>query len=185
VVSILTRLEVIRDTREWLRVRLPDGREAWLQKGDTRPVFRGPGPAGKLRAGEQAGARTAPDAQAVAATALRFLGLPYLWGGTTTFGLDCSGLAQLAYRLHRFLLPRDADLQYADPRLESVPRAKVRAGDLIFFGPGTRGITHVGIALGSDSFVSATTYECPMVRIDRLKDPYWKRLYRGARRVPR
>ena len=168
VAPMLARLEIVEETREWIRARLPDGREGWLQKGDARPVASGPG---RL------------DPQSVAATALMFLGLPYLWGGTSPFGLDCSGLAQLAYRAHGFLLPRDADLQYADSRLAIVRREAIGAGDLVFFGPGADSITHVGIALGSDAFVSATTYRSPTVRIDRLDDPYWEGLYRGARRV--
>ena len=168
VAPMLARLEIVEEAREWIRARLPDGREGWLQKGDARPVTP---EAARL------------DPQSVAATALMFLGLPYLWGGTSPFGLDCSGLAQLAYRAHGFLLPRDADLQYADRRLAIVRREAIGAGDLVFFGPAADSITHVGIALGSDAFVSATTYRSPTVRIDRLDDPYWEGLYRGARRV--
>ncbi len=170
IAPLLSRLEVTEDGPEWLRVRLPDGRSGFLQRADGRPL---------APAGAAAGT---PDPQAVAATALRFLGLPYLWGGTTSFGLDCSGLAQLAYRAHGYQLPRDADLQFADARLLDVPRRRIRAGDLLFFGPDAASITHVGIALGAAAFVNATTYGSPTVRIDRLNDPYWRKLYRGARR---
>lgn len=177
VLPLLSRLEVIggRDGRvreggaapEWLRVRLPDGRIGWAQSGDIRSFgdVEG-GPAGPL------------------ATALRFLGLPYLWGGTTPFGVDCSGLVQLAHRVHGVHLPRDADLQFADRRLTQVPRGRIRAGDLVFFGPRRRAITHVGIALGPGAFLSATTRSGPLVRIDRLTDPYWRKLFLGARRPP-
>ncbi len=177
---MLARIEVMGEGEEWIRVRLPDGREGWLQRGDARPADASPGAGGPADGGVAA---PRPDPQAVTATALRFLGLPYLWGGTTTFGLDCSGLVQLAYRAHGYLLPRDADLQWADPNLEEVSRDGIRAGDLVFFGPDAASITHVGIALGADSFVNATTYRAPTVRIDRLDDPYWENLYRGARRI--
>jgi gamma-D-glutamyl-L-lysine dipeptidyl-peptidase len=170
---LLALVEVSEDRSEWKRIRLPDGRRGWVQSGDLEaaPALRPPGTPLHL------------DGEAVAATALRFLGLPYLWGGTTPFGLDCSGLAQLVYRLHGYLLPRDADLQFGDPNLRAVERAALLGGDLVFFGPHETSITHVGIALHRDEFVSATTFRSPTVRVDRLYDPYWKKLYRGARRL--
>jgi hypothetical protein len=185
VVPILARLEragggphATRDggaapAGDWLHVRLPDDRLGWVQSADLRPAER------------EGGAGWGVRPEAILATALRFLGLPYLWGGTTPFGLDCSGLVQLVHRIHGYMLPRDADLQYADRRLLAVPRTRLRAGDLVFFGPSGTGITHVGLALGKRAFVNATTRGTPVVRIDRLDDPYWKRLYRGARRLPR
>jgi hypothetical protein len=158
---------------DWVRVRLHDDRLGWVQSADLRPAER------------EGGAGWGVRPEAILTTALRLLGLPYLWGGTTPFGLDCSGLVQLAHRVHGYLLPRDADLQFADRRLVAVPRARLRAGDLVFFGPSGTGITHVGLALGKQAFVNATTHGAPTVRIDRLDDSYWKRLYRGARRLPR
>jgi len=167
---LLAVLEVVEDRPEWKRVRLPDGRRGWVQRADLEPL-PSPDPS------------SAPDGASVAATALRFLGLPYLWGGTTPFGIDCSGLTQLVYRLHGRLLPRDADLQHAHEGLRAVERAAIHSGDLVFFGPDERNITHVGVALDRDRFVSATTYRSPTVRVDRLDDPWWAKLYRSARRV--
>ena len=165
---LLAMVEVTEDTDEWKRVRLPDRRTGWVQGGDLAP----------------AGAALL-EHDDFASTALRFLGIPYLWGGTTPFGLDCSGLVQLVHRLHGHRLPRDADLQYADPALAAVRRTEIRSGDLVFFGPKERSITHVGIALDAGGFVSATTYRSPIVRVDHLEDEYWAGLYRGARRLKR
>jgi cell wall-associated NlpC family hydrolase len=181
VLPILARVETIarrappETGSDWLRVRLPDGRSGWAQCADLRAVGGGVsvdgGPGARLPA-------------AIAATALRFVGLPYLWGGTTPFGLDCSGLVQLVHRMHGVLLPRDADLQFADRRLRPVARRQLRPADLVFFGPRAGAITHVGIALGPRAFVNATTHGAPVVRIDRIDDAWWRALYRGARRLP-
>jgi hypothetical protein len=160
---------------DWLPIRLPDGRSGWVQRANLRPVV-------EVRPGVGPQTNTVGRADIIA-TARRFLGLPYLWGGTTPFGLDCSGMVQLAHRVFGITLPRDADLQWADRRLPPVPRTRLRPGDLVFFGPRRGAVTHVGLALGRGSFISATTRNRPEVRVDSLSDPYWKRLYRGARQV--
>jgi cell wall-associated NlpC family hydrolase len=149
------------------RVRAPDGRELHVQAGDVRrrdataPPPRGTG-------------------EEVVATALGLLGAPYQWGGLTALGVDCSGLVATVYRFHGVELYRDADLQMDDPAMLPVERHQLAPGDLVFFGE--RSITHVGLYAGGGEFVSATTFTRPMVRRDRLDDPYWAPLYRGARR---
>jgi cell wall-associated NlpC family hydrolase len=104
-----------------------------------------------------AGVRLTHDRQQVAygaddllATARQFLGLRYLWGGTSAWGLDCSGLVHLVLRAHGVLLPRDAFDQAVAAAVEPVPLDDVRPGDLYFFArPGAR-IHHVGFASGPD-----------------------------------
>ena len=173
VAPMLSRLELAGEPGEdWLRVRLPDGRHGHVHRGDARLD-----PDRAERASEPF------EPAAVVGTALRFLGIPYLWGGTTAYGLDCSGLSQLSYRAHGYLLPRDADQQFADPHLTAVDRDRLRLGDLVFFAPDPDSITHVGIVTAATEFISATTYQAPMVRVDRLDDPYWSGMYRGARRL--
>ncbi|WP_423744049.1 SH3 domain-containing C40 family peptidase (plasmid) [Haladaptatus sp. SPP-AMP-3] len=88
-----------------------------------------------------------PTGKNVVEVARGFLGTEYDWGGVTSDGIDCSGLAWVSYRVNGLVLPRDADQQRAVG--ESVERDDLRPGDLLFF-PG-----HVAISLGGDEYVHA------------------------------
>jgi cell wall-associated NlpC family hydrolase len=85
------------------------------------------------------------------------LGIPYLWGGTSSRGFDCSGLIQTIYRLGGLLLPRDSDQQAEFGRRRRSRRLEsLRTGDLLFFGkPGAR-ISHVGMFLPDGLFLHAS-----------------------------
>jgi hypothetical protein len=78
----------------------------------------------------------------------RMMGIPYLWGGTSGNGIDCSGLARLLHRWIGIEIPRDADMQAAAVRRVEPP---FEIGDLLFFGEGDaeRHVTHVGMSLGN------------------------------------
>jgi len=97
----------------------------------------------------------------IVATAVRFSGVPYLWGGITPLGFDCSGLVKSVFGFHGITLPRDS----RDQRNEGfeVARASVNPGDLLFF-PG-----HVAISCGGEEFVHASASR-GMVAIDSF-DP--------------
>jgi cell wall-associated NlpC family hydrolase len=162
------RLEVMGAVKEgWHRVRLPDGESGFVQAGDVRLA-------------NAADKRTRGSETELVANARRFLGVPYLWGGMTAHGLDCSGLMSLVFRVNGVELLRDADLQFDDPSLQMVERADLRSGDLVFFGK--KKVTHVGLYVGDGRFLSATTYVAPIVQESGLLEPYWSSLYLGARR---
>ena len=165
--TIGARLEVLEREEGWVRVALPDRSSGWVQRGDVR----------LLRAGAHQPRRSVA---AVIATAKRFLGVPYLWGGSTPLGIDCSGFTQLVYHLNGVSLLRDADIQYTQPGLTPVAQADLQPGDLLFFG-GER-ITHTGMYIGRGRFIHCTTYLRPVVQISRLDEPHWTGLYQGARR---
>ncbi len=122
-------------------------------------------------------ARTSKIAQQLTRSALRFLGVPYVFGGTSTSGFDCSGFVQHVFALRGIGLPRTADAQY------DVGRPAVggpRAGDLVFFDT-YGGVSHVGIYLGRGMFVHASSSHGVMV--SHLGDSYWAARYVGAKRL--
>jgi SH3-like domain-containing protein len=103
---------------------------------------------------------TADTPERVLATAYRFFGVPYLWGGTSAKGMDCSGFTKTVYFLNGVMLPRDANQQVrvGEPVPTDNNMAAVRPGDLLFFGSRAREgrperVTHVGISLGGKRFI--------------------------------
>ncbi len=129
-------------------------------------------------------ARPAPaDAEGLRAnlveTARSYLGVPYLWGGTTARGFDCSGLAMAVYRLNGLRLPRSTREQFEAG--EKVPGDRLRPGDLVFFATtGTGDVSHVGIYIGDDYFIHAPNRGRRIAK-DRLGDTYYRDRYLGAR----
>jgi cell wall-associated NlpC family hydrolase len=93
--------------------------------------------------------RRYPTPEDIVATAESYLGVPYLWGGTSAHGIDCSGLTQQVYRLNGVGLDRDADQQALGGR----PVDRARPGDLFFFGADR--VTHTAIATGETTFIHA------------------------------
>jgi cell wall-associated NlpC family hydrolase len=122
-------------------------------------------------------ARTSKIAQRLTSDALRFLGVPYVFGGTSTSGFDCSGFVQHVFALLGIGLPRTADAQY-DAGHPAV--GGPRPGDLVFFDT-YGGVSHVGIYLGGGQFVHASSSHGVMV--SRLSESYWASRYVGAKRL--
>ncbi|HET7746619.1 MAG TPA: NlpC/P60 family protein [Vicinamibacteria bacterium] len=151
----------------WITVRLPTGERGYVQRGDV-----------KLTEAGAAVPRGGPED--LVRTARRFLGIPYLWGGISPMGVDCSGFTSRVYAVNGVVLPRDARLQFDDPQAVPVERAALQPGDLLFFGQ--KRITHVGMYVGDGRFIHATTHETPVVQESRLDDPHWTALFKGARR---
>lgn len=115
-------------TKGWTRVKLPDGRKGWIKSKYVKPLDR----------------VFIPDAaQEIVRIAKRHIGSPYLWGGLSSKGMDCSGLVKMAYYNTGRILRRDASQQAKTGA--PVLNRKLIKGDLVFFGNASGRINHVGI----------------------------------------
>lgn len=153
----------IQDER-WIQVKLVGGGTGWIQQGE---VWINPKPL---------------NAQQMLAYSKNFIGLPYLWGGTSTYGFDCSGFVQFLFRQMGIILPRDNLWQVSWPRFVEVSKENLQPGDTIYFGFDHK-ITHTGIYLGNNLFIQMTAYLNPMVQIGDLRGKHWQEVFITARHL--
>lgn len=163
VASYDTSLPVVRATATYVEVTLIGGRHAALRRSDV--VLHAAGTSwGVTRA-------------RVAAQARKFLGLAYLWAGTSGFGYDCSGFTYSLYRAYGVTVSRDADQQAVHGT--AVAWSALQPGDLVFFrGSGTGPVSHVGIYVGGGNMIDAP-HTGAVIRIDPVSSFAY---YAGARR---
>lgn len=166
-VYLLTALPVLDTSHdERVLVALPGEQAAWLERSALA-----------LRPPELSeGIYPRQPVSVVTGYARKFLGIPYLWGGTSWEGLDCSGLVQLCYRMGGYILPRDADQQH-DFLTHEISREEMQEGDLIFFG--SKAITHVALALNDHEYIHAEgqNYNCVVINsFDPRDEHYYPRL---------
>lgn len=169
-------LPVRREEKDWVSVLLPGGDVAWVPARDVA-LFGG---VGELFAETK-------RAEDVIATARQFLGLAYLWGGTTAYGFDCSGFTQFCFRMNGYFLRRDADMQYemGEPVTD---RSELKPGDLVFFETYRKGPSHVGIYIGDSRFIHSGSAGVTINSFDPSHSDYSPDLakkYLGARRIIR
>jgi len=172
------QLVIVAEMEDYYQVRYPDGRLGFvrIEETDRYSVWFG-----KLDA----------SGELIESIAKMMTGSPYLWGGTSAKGVDCSGFIKMAYLMNGLVIPRDASLQInAGKVVDSLLQFEgLEKGDLVFFGKAAtdstkQRTTHVGIWLGDSEFIHASKY----VRVSSINpaknnfDEFNKNRYLGARR---
>lgn len=162
-------------TKGWTKILLPDSTEGWVRSECIKPHdgFR------SIAKGEGSAASISDEQmEEIIATAFLLKGVPYMWGGMTPKGVDCSGLVRWSYLMNGILLPRNASqmIHCGDQVPVTLPRngkaagiENLRRGDLVFFGtPATdekpQRVTHVGIYIGKDHIIHSSH----LVRVNSL-----------------
>ncbi len=173
-------LKYVGEEGEFTEVEFPDGRRAFAEKKYCKDYS------------EWLAAAT-PEAESLIELGKSYMGLPYLWGGTSPKAMDCSGFMKVLYFLHGVILDRDASQQYYKGELVETANndfSKLQKGDLIFFGKKARNgkkerATHVALYIGNGEYI----HESGRIRINSLdKDAdnfseYRLKSFLGARRV--
>lgn len=163
---------------QWTQVSLPSGETGWVCSRSVKPhdgfisIAKGEGNADSI---------SDEMMESIIATAFRLKGVPYLWGGMTPKGVDCSGLVRWSCLMNGILLPRNASqiIHCGD----EVSLDKMQRGDLVFFGtPAKDGkpqrVTHIGIHIGEGRIIHSSH----MVRVNSL-DPNEPDYYENAHRL--
>lgn len=115
----------------------------------------------------------------VISESMNYLGVPYVFGGTSPSGFDCSGYVRFVFAQAGISLPRTADAQYEVGY--AISTDELRPGDLVFFSTYEAGPSHVGIYLGDGNFINASSSRG--VSVASIYGGYWGSCYIGARRV--
>ena len=118
-------------------------------------------------------------AGSIVSASMNYIGVPYVFGGTSPYGFDCSGYVQYVFAKAGISIPRTADVQYEFGT--PISTTDLVSGDLVFFSTYTYGASHVGIYLGDNNFIHASSSRG--VTIDSLGSSYWSSHYIGARRI--
>lgn len=145
----------------WVQIELVSGEKAWIQRGDLEfaPQFK--------------------TLEETIAFSKKFLDLPYTWGGTSSYGFDCSGFMQMLFKEMGLQLPRNSKDQAQCNLFIPIAKEDLQRGDLVFFGE-TK-INHVGLYLGNDEFIHSGVRELPIIMISSLQNGKYN--FQTARRI--
>lgn len=149
-------MRIVEKKGKWTEVMLPSGKTGYVQSKMLKrhEGFR------SIAVGEGSAESISPETtEAIIAEAMKLVGVPYLWGGMSAKGVDCSGLVRISHIMNGILLPRNASQQVKCG--DRVPLDSLQRGDLVYFGtPATDDkpmrVTHVGIYLGNNRIIHSS-----------------------------
>jgi len=143
-------LELLDEEKDFFMVKYPDNRIAYIFKSEAQLY-------------DEWVVNTRPTGESLVATSKKLMGLPYLWGGTSTKGVDCSGFTKTVYFLNGMVIPRDASQQVNTGQLtdETKKFDQLQPGDLLFFGrkatdSTSEKVVHVGMWIGNNEFIHSS-----------------------------
>ncbi|MBU8880483.1 S-layer homology domain-containing protein [Bacillus sp. FJAT-29790] len=167
-VSFNTRFPVIKEETNWLQIQTPANGVKYIRKQDAM-----------LISNEKSIPK--PSQQDIVNTAKKFIGLPYLWAGTSGFGFDCSGFTHAVYKRHGIMIPRDASVQFQQGTV--VEKSKMQPGDLMFFAynNGKGRVHHVSMYIGNGQMIHSPNSSKSIEIISINTQPY-KSEFAGTRR---
>jgi len=157
-----SNLTFIKKEGQWVKVMLPSGQSGWVKEEQILLKPKDP-----------------QRPEEIVKTAKMYLGVPYLWGGTTPLGVDCSGFIFTVYRMNGYIIPRDAESQFN--YCEHMEDDRLLPGDLVFFTTYLPGPSHVGIYLGDGNFIHASSSKG--VTVSSINGEYYKCRYLGGGRI--
>ena len=179
---------VVDHQGEWYRLMFAGGTTGWVKgtllKNSEKAITALPttkrAPERSPRNVASLGGSQTSAGKDLIATALAQQGVRYVWGGTSRGGFDCSGFVQYVFRSHGITLPRTSREQ--STRGVPVAKSNLRAGDCLFFVTRGSSVSHVGIYIGNNRFVHASSGG-GRVRINVLSEGYYAKRFVGARRM--
>ena len=172
-------LEMECETPDFFKVRYPDGRAAYVSKEESAVYSKWL-------------SNTETGKEELIITAEEMMGLPYLWGGTSSKGVDCSGYTKTIYFMNGMIIPRDASQQIHEGKLiDSTGNFdELEVGDLLFFGRKATDSTkervvHVGMWIGNNEFIHASgdVHISSMDRASENFDEFNKNRYLRTKRI--
>jgi len=177
--SIKDQIATMEAAERARQARLAAQAKAATQQADAQPTTTSSGGSSGSTGSSSSGGSTFSPPPAthtgVVGIALRYLGVPYVWGGASPSGFDCSGLTMYAYAQVGVYLPHNAAMQYGMGH--PVAQSQLEPGDLVFFN----GLSHVGMYIGGGRFVHAP-HTGDVVKISSLSEDWYASTYVGARR---
>lgn len=129
----------------YYKAEFPDGRTAFVRRSEARPF-------------DEWKTSLESTEESLVTTAKTMTGVPYLWGGTSTKGVDCSGFTKTIFFMNGWVIPRDASQQVRAGEVIDTSEGfdNLRPGDLLFFGSSPQRVTHVGMWIGNNEFIHSS-----------------------------